>query len=109
MIFRIINENFETLKIIGKDNFKFYNAISPFNIRFFDGPNNMGNAMFNPKNENQIFQSPVYGNGKQPLKIEILQYTDPTMNREFLLVRNLGTPFSFKVNTDNNSWSFKLV
>ena len=91
MIFRIIVDNFETLKIMGKENFDFYNAISPFNIRFFDGQQEMGNALFNPKNQNQIFQSPVYEDGKQPLKIKIQQYIDPTMKRECLLVHNLGT------------------
>ena len=88
---------------MGKENFDFYNAISPFNIRFFDGQQDMGAAIFNPKIKNQIFQSPVYEDGKQPLKIKIQQYTDPTMNKEFLLVRNIGTPFTFKVSTDNNS------
>ena len=84
---------------MGKENFEFYNAISPFNIRFFDGQQDMGAAIFNPKMKNQIFQSPVYEDGKQPLKIKIEQYTDPTMNREVLLVRNIGTPFTFKVIT----------
>ena len=100
MILRIIDDNFETLKIIDKENFKLYNAISPFNIRFFDGQHNIGNAMFDPKNENQIFQCPVYEYGKEPLKIQIKQYTDPLMNRDFLLVRNLGNPFTFKVSTE---------
>ena len=94
---------------MGKENFEFYNAISPFNIRFFDGQQHMGNALFNPKIKNQIFQSPVYEDGKQPLKIKIQQYTDPIMERECLHVHNLGTPFTFKVSTNTNSWSLRLV
>lgn len=94
---------------MGKENFDFYNAISPLNVRFLDGQQDIGNALFNPKNKNQIFQSPVYEDGKEPLRIKIQQYTDPTMNREVLLVRNLGTEFTFKVSTDNNFWSFRLV
>ena len=88
---------------MGKEIFKLYNAISPYNVRFFNGQHDMGNTKFDPRDENQVYQSPVYQDGKQPLKIKIKQYTDPLMNREVLLVRNLGIPFTFKVSKDYNT------
>ena len=85
---------------MGKQNFNFYNAISPYHVRFFEGLHDMGNTKFDPKNENQIFQSPIYEYGKQPLKMKIKQYTDPLLNREILHVHNLGCPVTFKVSMD---------
>ena len=92
---------------MGRENFKLYNAISPFNIRFFDGQQNMGNTKFDPENENQIFQFPVYEDGKHPLKIKIRQYYDSVINREVLHVHNLGTPFTFKVSKNLNQFEFR--
>ena len=101
MIFRIINENFGILKIIGNQNFKLYNAISPYNIHFFDGGHDIGSTIFDPQKANQIFHSPAYAYGVQPFKIQIKQSV--VLKEEYLYVKNLGAPC--KVQVSNVLWS----
>ena len=101
MIFRIINENFGILKIIENQNFKLYNAISPYNIHFFDGGHDIGSTKFDPQKTNQIFQSPAYAYGVRPLKIQIRQSV--VLKEEYLYVKNLGAPC--KVQVSNVLWS----
>ena len=95
MIFRIINEIFETLKIMGNQNFKLYNAISPYNIHFFDDGHDIGSTKFDPQNANQIFHSPAYAYGVRPLKIQIKQSV--VLKEEYLYVKNLGAPCKVQV------------
>ena len=80
---------------MGKPKFDLPNAISQFNIHFFDGDNNIGNTKFDPQKGNQIFQCPAYESGIRPLKIQVNQLV--VLKEEYLYVTNLGTPFKYKV------------
>ena len=82
---------------MGKQKFNLPNAISQFNIHFFDGDNNIGNTKFDPQKANQIFQCPAYESGIWPLKIQVNQLV--VLKAEYLYITNLGTPFKYKVST----------
>ena len=95
--FRIINENFMKLNVLGNKKFKLYNATSPYNIHYFDGEQQMGTGFFDPGKGIQIIRFPVCESGIKPFKIQLQQYFDPVVKDEVLHVRNLGTPFTYKV------------
>ena len=82
---------------MGNNKYKLYNAISPYNVHFFDGAHEKGSGFFDPKKGIQIIQSPVYETGINPFKIKFYQYADPLLKKEVLHVHNLGTPFTYKV------------
>ena len=95
--FRIINENFMKLNILGNKKFKLYNATSPYNIHYFDGDQEMGTGYFDPTKGCKIIHSPVYESGSKPFNLQLQQYFDPVLQFEVLYVRNLGTPLTYKV------------
>ena len=85
------------LNILGNKKFKLYNATSPYNIHYFVGEHEKGNGYFDPTKGIQTVRFPVCESGMKPFKVQLQQYFDPRLEIDVLRVRNLGTPFKYKV------------